>query len=382
MPKQYISPAEVGPTMGLYNKAIRAGNTVYVSGQVPWDASGNVVGRGDIQAQANRVFENMRTVLEAGGASMDDLVNTTTYMTNALFRGPINEARQHYGVTGVTNTSLMVTSLVQPELLLEVSAIAVVDTPKQVISPPDVHDVTGRYVHAIRAGNTIYVAGQVALDRDGNLVGPGDIEAQANQVFENMRRVLQAAGASMSDIVNTTTYLTNVLYRPAVAEVRQRLGMTEITSTLIVVPSLALPEFLIEVEAIAVVDTPRQVIVPPDVHDVTGRYVHAIRAGDTVYLSGQVAIDPAGKLVGPGNIEEQATQVFENLKRVAEAAGATLDDIVNTTTYLTSPVFRNPVNEVRKRFGLTKMTNTTLTIPSLAAPEYLLEIEAIAVVGD
>lgn len=381
MSKQFISPPEVGPTMGLYHKAIRAGNTIYASGQVPWDADGNVVGPGDIEVQRRRVLDNLRTVVEAGGGTLAGVVSTTTYMTNALYRPQVNALRQEYGLTGATNTSLVVAGLVDPRFTLEVSGVAVVDTPTQRIVPDDVHDVSGRYAHAIRAGNTIYVAGQVALDPQGNLVGPGDIDAQATQAYENLRRVLAAAGATFDSIVKVTTYITNVLYRPALTRVRGRIGFPDKPSTLIVIPSLALPEFLIEIEAIAVVDTPLEIFNPPTVHDVTGRYAHAARAGDTIYVAGQVAVDRESNLVGRGDVAVQAGQVDRNLALVLEAAGASLDDVVRTTTYLTNMADRPAVNEVRKQFGLTRTANSTLAITSLAGAEYLLEVDAIAVVG-
>lgn len=126
------------------------------------------------------------------------------------------------------------------------------DQPKQIITPPDVHPTAG-YAHAVRVGNTVYVAGQVALDPNGMLVGPGDIEAQAVQVFENLQRVLRAAGASLQDVVKITTFATHFSYRPMINEVRARYGLSQIASTFVVVESLAAPELLVEVEAIAVV---------------------------------------------------------------------------------------------------------------------------------
>jgi len=79
---------------------------------------------------------------------------------------------------------------------------------------------------------------------------------------------------------------------------------------------------------------PRQIISSPNAPQAIGPYSQAVRAGDTVYLSGQVALDPAtGELVG-GSFEDQARRVFENLKAVAAAAGASLDSAVRVTIYL------------------------------------------------
>ncbi|GIW05402.1 MAG: enamine deaminase RidA [Dehalococcoidia bacterium] len=124
---------------------------------------------------------------------------------------------------------------------------------KTLIVPPDVHPAIG-YAHAYRVGGTIYCAGQVALDIDRNLVGKGDFEAQCVQTYENLRRVLAAAGATMDDVVKTTVFLTDLEHLPILRAVRTRFfGDPGPAGTLLVVKSLANPDYLIELEAIAVV---------------------------------------------------------------------------------------------------------------------------------
>jgi reactive intermediate/imine deaminase len=81
-----------------------------------------------------------------------------------------------------------------------------------------------------------------------------------------------------------------------------------------------------------------------------GPYSQAIRAGDTVYLSGQIPLDPATMTLVDGGIEAQATRVFENLKAVAAAAGGTLDDAVRVTIFLTDLGQFGTVNEVMTRY--------------------------------
>ena len=111
------------------------------------------------------------------------------------------------------------------------------------------------YSQVVKAGNTIYVAGQVAQDERGQLVGPGDFVAQANQVFENLGKALAAAGAGFGDLVKTTVYLTDPRYREALRDVRTRyLGnASPPASTMVVVAGLAQPEYLLEIEAVAVI---------------------------------------------------------------------------------------------------------------------------------
>ncbi len=125
---------------------------------------------------------------------------------------------------------------------------------KEIFNPKDVHQPTG-YSHAIRVGNTIYVAGQVAMDEAGNLVGGTDPAAQAEQVYRNLERVLTAAGASLRDVVKLNTYATDMRNMRAFREVRQRFfGDHAPASTAVQVVALAMPGLLLEVEAVAVVE--------------------------------------------------------------------------------------------------------------------------------
>ena len=110
------------------------------------------------------------------------------------------------------------------------------------------------YSHVVKAGNTIYIAGQVAQDEQGQIVGRGDITAQAVQIFENLKKALAAAGADFENLVKITVYVTDPRYREALAEVRNRyLGSALPASTLVVVAGLAQPDYLLEIEAVAVV---------------------------------------------------------------------------------------------------------------------------------
>jgi 2-iminobutanoate/2-iminopropanoate deaminase len=109
------------------------------------------------------------------------------------------------------------------------------------------------YTDAVRAGNLLFVSGCVSVDADGNVVGVGDVVAQARQVFANIGLCLAAAGASFADVVKVTTFLTDIDDRARINPVRQEVfGDARPASTLVEVSALVLPEFLIEVEAVAV----------------------------------------------------------------------------------------------------------------------------------
>ena len=86
---------------------------------------------------------------------------------------------------------------------------------KEVIQPQSLSDPRPRYSQGIATppGKMLFIAGQTASDRNGNVVGKADIEAQAKQVFENIQAVLNEVGASLEDLVMTTTYITDIKYR-------------------------------------------------------------------------------------------------------------------------------------------------------------------------
>src|SRR5690242_21377284 len=133
MNKQYLNPKELGAAPKFYSHAVSlAGQAklVYVSGQVSWGPDGRVVGAGDMRAQCEQVFKNVTTVLAAADAGWGDIVKMNSYMVNlnaenvAMFR----ETRSRYLKPGQMPASTLVgvTSLVQPELLLEVEVVAAV----------------------------------------------------------------------------------------------------------------------------------------------------------------------------------------------------------------------------------------------------------------
>ena len=107
---------------------VPAGKMVFVSGQVSRNAQGEIVGRGDIRVQTRQVLENMKSVLAQGGATMDDVVKVTVFVTNvAKDYSDIHEIRAEYFPQDYpASTMVEVKALVQPDLMIEIEAIAVV----------------------------------------------------------------------------------------------------------------------------------------------------------------------------------------------------------------------------------------------------------------
>lgn len=112
------------------------------------------------------------------------------------------------------------------------------------------------YTHVVRVDHTVYIAGQVSVAPDGRVVGKGDPEAQVRQIWRNLETAVGSVGGALKNIVKTTTYVKDIQYAAAVRRVRDELysSSSPPTSTLLVISGLANPDYLVEIEAIAVVD--------------------------------------------------------------------------------------------------------------------------------
>lgn len=125
-------------------------------------------------------------------------------------------------------------------------------------NPDTVAAPVGTYSQAVRVetGDAvwIHVSGQIAIDLEGKLVGPGDLRAQTRQVFENLRAILEAHGATFADVVKIGTYLTTLDDLAGMREVRSEYLTSEPpASTAVQVAALVVPDALIEIDLVAVV---------------------------------------------------------------------------------------------------------------------------------
>jgi enamine deaminase RidA (YjgF/YER057c/UK114 family) len=130
---------------------------------------------------------------------------------------------------------------------------------KQFLNPPALNPPNG-FTHVVTAtgGRTVHVSGQVGVDETGKVVGRGDFRAQVERTFENLKAALDAAGASFKDVVKITYFVVDLKpeHVPVVREVRKKYLDPDHppASTLVGVAALVVPDWLIEVELVAVVD--------------------------------------------------------------------------------------------------------------------------------
>jgi 2-iminobutanoate/2-iminopropanoate deaminase len=128
MGKRVLKPASV-QAKGSYSPGweVSNGRVIYVAGQIPWDAEGRTVHKGDIVGQTRQVFENIRAVLAESGANLNDVIKITIFAADIRYRDKINQVRSEvFSPPYPASTQVAVAALVDPEWMVEIEAVAFV----------------------------------------------------------------------------------------------------------------------------------------------------------------------------------------------------------------------------------------------------------------
>jgi enamine deaminase RidA (YjgF/YER057c/UK114 family) len=128
MANKVIQPQSLNDPRPRYSQGIQteSGKLLFIAGQTASDQDGQVVGKGDIEAQTRQVFKNLAAVLKEAGGSLDNLVMTTTYITDRKYREGYNRVRmQQYKSNSPTSTLVIVSGLANEDYLIEIAGIAV-----------------------------------------------------------------------------------------------------------------------------------------------------------------------------------------------------------------------------------------------------------------
>ena len=127
--------------------------------------------------------------------------------------------------------------------------------PKQFFDPPGVYAPVNIYSHGVRSGNTLTLAGQAPLAADGSVMGPGDPAVQCRRVFSELKKTLDLAGATFSDVVYMRAYLTDKRVLPVLRAISAEIfGANRPAFTPVIVPSVRAEGALVEIELTVVFD--------------------------------------------------------------------------------------------------------------------------------
>lgn len=367
--------------------AVRCGDVVYLTGQVGEKIhSDRPLAVGEMVEQTEIAMRGVSDLLTQLGASTDDVVLLNSYHVGETGWAESTRAQAGWFGTGTAHTSMVVRNLMQPPLGVEIDAIAIVGADKRLAAATGTdRGATGTpFVPATRAGNTIYVAAQVATDTDGTVVHPGDAAAQTRVAMDRVVALVEELGGTASDIVKTNVCAASTEDLLASIAVRSEYFEDGPVSTDVVVPSLLADGARVQIEAIAVLDTPRVTFDLPDSSPwpVATPFHDGIRCGDTIWTSGHVALAPEGSSEKPGDLAEQTRVVLDRIEAVVTGLGGTMDDVLRKNTYYLDMDLGIWTEATRVRAGyFTKGPCATgVGVDGYVAPDLLVAMEVVAMV--
>jgi enamine deaminase RidA (YjgF/YER057c/UK114 family) len=387
-------PVRASDTAGSglpFRQAVRCGDSIFVSAQSAIDNSApdTVVHAGDMAKQAQLAMEKLKKEIVELGGTMDDVVKLNTYMVGREGWKESAEIQGEYFTGGTAYSAVVVPALSHPDLLIQVDAVAILSGERTYSDPDDCYKLPADvpFHQGVRAGTRIYVSGQVSATPEGDLIHPDDMPAQTRVALERIQAVLKELGASMNDVVKTNVYYGRVDTFKDSVELRSDFFTEGPTSTGVAVPVWIRPDFLLQMDAAAIVDTPRVYVDPPSGTTVSRAGMKApmregVRCGNMIYVMGQESMDEHGGFLFPGDLPRQTSRTMENIDAILHLLGATMDDVVKLNNYFVTPDGWSESLAESARFLKGGAAVTNIRIDDHMSLEPLIESDVIAMVDE
>ncbi len=210
-----LAPKAIGP----YSQAIAAngGSLLFLSGQIPIDPATGQLVQGDIVAQTERVMANLKAVLEAAGATFDDVLKAGIFVADLADFAKVNETYGKYFPNAPPARATVQVAALPRGARIEIELVALsrrapAGGSLAPIESAQAPKAIGPYSQAIavNAGSLLFASGQIPMDPATGQLVQGDIVAQTEGVMQNLKAVLEAGGAGFDKVVKTTIYLADL----------------------------------------------------------------------------------------------------------------------------------------------------------------------------
>jgi 2-iminobutanoate/2-iminopropanoate deaminase len=349
--------------------AVRGG-LVVVSGILPASPA-----QADFAAQATQVLDELKARLERAGTSIDRVVSTSVYLARAEDFAGLNAVWTRYWPDSPPARTTVVAKLPAAGARIQVSAVAAArGTERAVVLPKGWPAPSAPLSHAVRAGDTLYLSGQIPRRGADGVLVTGGIEAQTNAVFENAGAILAAAGLTFADVVSARVFLTDATaFERMNAAYRTRFPASPPARATVITP-LVSPDFQIEMALVAVKGPERAAVLTPNADGSAGRanpnLSSAIRVGPRLFLSGMLGVLPGNA----PNAASQTTETLNRLERTMAAAGFGWPDVGESLVYVTDMADAPEVLKVFAARSGGRLPAGTLVGTGLVSPEGRVEI--------
>jgi enamine deaminase RidA (YjgF/YER057c/UK114 family) len=386
-----------------HKHGLRAGEMLFVGGQVDLDPAGVVLHKDDLSRQTAVAMGHIERVLAGLGADLGDLVKLVAFYQNdgrrdeTAFLGEIARALPA-GKPGPVVTAVPLPALAYPGMIVEIEAVAMRGADgrrleRQAAAIPTLVAPPAPLSQALRVGEMVFVGGTSAVGPAGTPEAAGDIVPQSAIVMDRMGELLGRLGADHDDAVKINNYYMGggtVADWEGAARTRARY-FTEPgpAATGIPVPRHALAGVMARSEIIAMRGRdggrlPRQHVWPTGHWDWPFHlpYKHGIRCGSMVYLGGQVAMTPKAEIIHPGDLVAQTRLAMANIGKVLAGFGLGFDDTVKVNAFYRGGASADQLHSnlsIRSAcFTEPGPTSTGIPLPHLAYEGMMIEIEIVA----
>jgi reactive intermediate/imine deaminase len=355
-----IFPPGVKP-VGPYSPGILTGDFLYVAGQGARHADGQMPA--SFEEQAKQCLENVKTIVEAAGLTMEHVVYTQVYLDNMANFDAMNRVYAHYFSSNPPARATIGVAHLPTDTPIEISAVAVRDLARKKPIIPAGYKSSAPLTPGIQAGDRLYISGQQGRDPDTGKI-PDDPGDQVRLAFDRFHQVLAAAGMDYANVVFVNPYLTGKMPAKAMNDIYAshfEFGNTPARATIHV---SSLPhDANIEFTGVAIGDLSKRRAVRPKNMPPSPTASPCVFAGDTFYCSAKSAFIP-----GPNSgiyvedVETQVRQTMRNLLDGLEEAGLNFSNVVASNVYLDNLEEFGKMNGVyAKYFSAQPPTRTTVS---------------------
>jgi 2-iminobutanoate/2-iminopropanoate deaminase len=252
-PPRAVRPAARAEPPVPLTQGMQAAGVLFASGQLARDASGALIGRGDLRAQAEQALDNLGTVLDAAGLDFTDVVKINATVPDWTGLSRYHETLGKYFADPLPARAIMQGAPGVEGMLIEIEAVAV-GGPRRVVSP----DLAPGW-RGVEVGTLVHLAGEADAP-SGRLGAPSDVGVQTRRALEGLRLCLEALGGRLDDIVKTNVTLTDPRLVPAFDEEYRTFFTPPYPARTTVVGGLARERMLVEIEAVAVLGAAQDAI--------------------------------------------------------------------------------------------------------------------------
>jgi 2-iminobutanoate/2-iminopropanoate deaminase len=352
-----------------FSLGVKADGLIYVAGTLAQE--------GDIKAQTKTVLDSIGQTLTKSGSSLANVVAVHVYVKNAADAAGMTEVWRTVWPKEAPVRTTVVSQLVVPNALVEMSAIAVPNGGERVVVTPPGWSTANPYSYAIRTGNTLFMSGIVSRNTKDNQPIEGDMATQTKAVMATAGELLKAAGFGFEHVVSSRVYITDTADFQAMNQNYVPNFPKDPPARATVVTGLPGPAYKVEMTMTAY-RGPKQAFTAPNPDGTPGKpsptLSNAVKVGNRLYISGILGNTAENK----GDMTAQTKVILERVGRTLTAAGYSWGDVVDAIVYITD-VAKFPAMNEGYRTIFTKDYPTRATVGTgLVAADGLVEIMFVA----